>query len=254
MNTYALALWLFAGQAAAGGGEVTSQHPDPTASAVLLGLNDRKGQLLYRWSVEVSIADTVRWKSLFAQPDGTVAAEDELFLHRGALQGYRYVRWNLGERSDVWVRGDNVVFRRQMPGGDLREREEPLVDGFVAGPYFGLYLVKHWGAVVRGDTLRIRFAVADQLRSFAFRVSRDRSREGGRGELIVVRMVPSSVLLRSFVEPVYFRFTREGALLSIEGRTLPVERHGNSVVPVDALFEVRDRAALTVITQRSLRP
>jgi hypothetical protein len=61
------------------------------------------------------------------------------------------------------------------------------------------------------------------------------------------------VLYRWSVE-VSFRFTPEGALLAIEGRTLPVERRRNSVVPVDALFEVQDRAALTEITQRSLRP
>jgi hypothetical protein len=141
-----------------------------------------------------------------------------------------------------------------MPGADPREREEPLVDGFVTGPYLALYLVRHWDAVVRGDTLKIRFGVPDQLRSFAFRVSRDRSREGNRGEVIVARMSPSSALLRWFIKPIYFRFTPEGELLTIEGRTLPVEGRRNSVVPVDALFEVEDRAALSEITQRSLRP
>jgi hypothetical protein len=255
MNRNAIAaLWLIAGEAAALGGEATSRNPNAATSAVILGLGDRKGQLLYRWSVKVFISDTVRWKSAFAQPDGTLAAEDELFLHRGAFRGYRYVRWTSGERSEVWVRGGHVVFRRQLPGEYPREREEPLEDGFVTGPYLGLYLVKHWDAVVRGHTLKIRFGVPDQLRSFAFRVSRDRLREGDRGEVIVARMSPSSALIRWFIEPIYFRFTPDGALLAIEGRTLPVERRRNSMAPVDALFQVEDRAALTEITQRSLRP
>ncbi len=254
MSRYAFAVLLLIASEAAAGSEAASRNPKAAASAVLLGLGDRKGQLLYRWSLQFSMADTVRWKSSFVQPDGTLAADDELFLHRGAFRGYRYVRWTSGERSEVWVRGDKVVFRQQMPGGDRREREEPLAEGFVTGPYVALYLVKHWDAVVRGDTLKIRFGVPDQLRSFAFRVRRDRSREGDRGQVIVARMSPSSALLRWFIEPIYFRFTPQGALLGIEGRTLPVERPRNSVIPVDALFEVQDRAALAEITQRSLRP
>ena len=118
-------------------------------------------------------ADTVRWKSSFVQPDGSLAAEDDLFLNRGAFEGYRYVRWISVERPQVWVRGGTVVFRRRMPGGGSRVREEPLVDGFVTGPYLALYPVKPGLEIKSGSNPAPSSVITSTIRLPAFQALAD---------------------------------------------------------------------------------
>ncbi|MEW5980462.1 MAG: hypothetical protein AB1898_32140 [Acidobacteriota bacterium] len=128
MTRYSFALLLLIPTGArVWGGETPSRNSRVTTSAVLLGLGDRRGQVLYRF-IEPWIIDMVRWKSCLVQPAGSLATEDERFLYNGIFREYRYARWTPGQRSEAWVDGNNVVFGQQTPGGKRRERKEPVVD------------------------------------------------------------------------------------------------------------------------------
>lgn len=208
-------------------------------SATLYGTGPRAREVLYRWKLQYVEDDPNRWRSEFLHPDGSVAAEDEMYLKEGQLESYRYVRFTSGERAEVRVSGDKVLYQQDWEKKS-RRAEEPYSDNFVTGPYLVVYILRNWDLLVRGQILKVRFGVPDLLHSYEFRLAREL--RNGDGSRVIIKMTASSFLVSLFVRPVLLEFSAEQrSLRRIVGRTLPVEERGKEILAVDADLRVEQQ-------------
>ncbi len=231
----------------AGGALLRAETPTPCCpglrgemSATLYGTGPRARQVLYRWRMQYVDRDPNHWRSEFLDPGGSVAAEDEMHLREGQLESYRYVRYTSGERAEVRVSGNKVLYRQDWEKKS-RHAEEPFTSNFVTGPYLVVYILQNWDALARGKTLKVRFGVPDLLGSYEFRLARE-LRNSKEGQPVVIKMAASSFLVSLFVRPVLLEFSAEEKILRrIVGRTLPVEKRGKEILAVDADLRVEQQ-------------
>lgn len=108
---------------------------------------------------------------------------------------------------------------------------EAVTEPVVAGPTMFGFILAHWDALTRGTAVPIRFAVLERGESLAFVLARV---DGPQGRTII-RMTPSSPLVRLAVSPTYFQFdTRSRQILEYTGRVPPFERRGDTLSTLDA--------------------
>lgn len=209
---------------------------DKVASGTMYGIGERQGTLLYRWSLQYVKGNKEHWLSQYVDSSGAVAAEDELFMKDGNFKEYRYVRHTTGERADVRAEGDKIIYDQEW-GRKAKHSVEKLSANFVTGPYLFVYIQKNWNSLVRGEPLTIRFGVPDLLRSYEFRLSRDKQEEKARNkdkETVIIKVAAAGFFVRFFVDPILLEFAEsERVPRRIIGRTLPVEKHGQRVVFID---------------------
>ncbi|MCI0403413.1 MAG: hypothetical protein L0212_07810 [Acidobacteria bacterium] len=212
----------------------TRSEGECTFTATAYGVGSRNGEVLYRWELHYANADRSHWKSFFIAPDGTLAAEDDLIFTEAGFSTYRYVRHTSGERAEVRKEQGQVTYQQEWRNRK-RRAQHSYSENFVTGPYVAAHVIRNWGRLRKSESLKVRFGVPDLLRSYEFRLSRDPSREPSSGDTVVIRMAPTSFLVGLFVDPVFLEFRDDGPiLLRIVGRTLPVQRRGREIVPVDA--------------------
>lgn len=185
-----------------------------------------------RWELQRETAVPV-WRSWYRTASGEVRAEDELRWDGTGLASYRYVRVPIDEVASVTHEGGDLVYRQTLKG-DHRERREPYRPDLLVGPMPIIYVQRHWDRLGAGERLLIRYAVLDQLRSFAFRLERDGSHPANRIGRAVVRMSPDSTWLRVFVGPAYFVYSGDGRTFhALSGRMLPVAVNDGRPRPID---------------------
>ncbi len=209
---------------------------DKVASGTLYGIGERQGNLLYRWSLQYVKGNREHWLSHYVDAGGAIAAEDELFMKDGKFAEYRYMRHTTGERADVRIEGDKIIYEQEWDR-TMKHSVEKMSANFVTGPYLFVYIQKNWNSLVRGEPLTIRFGVPDLLRSYEFRLSRDKQEEKARNkdkETVIIKMAAAGFFVKFFVDPILLEFAEsEDIPRRIIGRTLPVEKHGQKVVFID---------------------
>jgi hypothetical protein len=177
--------------------------------------------LLYTWQLERDEADR-RWRSWYRTPAGELAAADEVAWDGDTFASYRYTRHVTGEVARLERRDGDLLFH-QVLGGRTREHREPADATVTVGPTVILYARRHWDLLQRGQQVTTRYAVLDQLRSFAFRLARVEDHPAAGPETAVVKMWPANPLLRLVVAPAYLLFSRDGQTFrGLIGRQLPV--------------------------------
>ena len=108
---------------------------------------------------------------------------------------------------------------------------ERVVDPVVAGPTMFGYILAHWDELTRGASLRIRFAVLERGESLGFVLDQVEAPEGRT----IIRMKPTSMLVRLAVAPTYFQFdSASRQILEYTGRVPPLERIEQRLATLDA--------------------
>lgn len=170
------------------------------------------------------------------EPSGATA------IHESALHGadYGLVSYTLhanqlGQVGTIRVEGDQVVFERVDAGG-RRTRSERIEAPVVVGPTLVGHIVRHLPELRSGAVLDVRLGVLDRLETLGFELQ---AVEGEAGETRI-RMRPSSLLLRLFIDPIHFTFdTASARLVHLEGRVPPKVRDGDGWRDLDARVEYR---------------
>ncbi len=203
-----------------------------TLSGRVYAPDARVGSVLFTWELERDLT-TGHWRSAYRTLEGTVAAEDEVLWDGDVFRSYRYTRPTIGEVASVERRGGELLYR-QVVNGTARERREPFDDRVTVGPTVIPWAQRHWDKLRAGHELTVRYAVLDQLRSFEFHLALTKEHPATAQGAAVVKMSPSSALLRLFVSPVYLLFSRDGRVFKgMIGRLLPVGVHGGKPHPID---------------------
>ncbi len=176
------------------------------------------------------------WTSVHRSYDATT---DDLLVaqaadHDAAYVLHRYVEHHqqLGIRSLVTAPDAEHLAYTSVRGARTRHRTERIDAPAVTGPTLFGFVRTHWDRLERGESIVIRFVVAERRRSYPF-VLRMSPPANGR---TTVQMRPRAPLLRLTIPPMHMRFdTQTRTILEYEGRVPP--RHEGQ--PVDGRVHYR---------------
>lgn len=133
------------------------------------------------------------------------------------LLGFEERHRQRNQESRLLVEVDRLRFERRPLGGDgaTKVREEPLREPVVVGPTLFGFVRTHLDALRRGKTVFIRFAAADQGRTYRFGLRAE------DGPVTRVTMRATSWLVRLGIAPMTITF-EEGRATSYCGRVPPL--------------------------------
>ena len=200
---------------------------------------DARGHAIFRYT-RSSVAEGARWTSIHRTFDTTtqalVVAQAARHDPSYALREYVEDHLQLGIRSVVYSPDPDHLQYTTQTGERIRHRSERIDAPAVTGPTLFGFVRAHWERLEGGETIEVRFVVAERRRSYAFEL-RMFAAEGGR---TTVEMLPRSRMLRASMAPIRMHFEpRRRTILAYDGRIPPRKDRR----PVDAHVEYRHRAA-----------
>lgn len=146
------------------------------------------------------------------------------------LQRADMIHRQTGATASVVMMGEEAVYTLNDGTHETTARER-LEAPLVAGPTMFGYILAHWAALTRGETLPIRFAVLERGESIGFALERVEAPEGRT----IIRMKPTSLVVRLAVAPTYFQFdTASRRILEYTGRVPPLEQIDGQLETLDA--------------------
>jgi len=135
------------------------------------------------------------------------------------LEHFEEVQGQTGTVSSVTVRADGTLRFRVQRGEEREDRSEGHGDPVVVGPTLFGFVLEHWDALERGETLPVRFAVADQARSYAFTLRRTAATD----EATTVTLAASDFFVSLGIEPMQLVFDRGSRrIVRYTGRVPPL--------------------------------
>lgn len=167
-------------------------------------------------------------------PNGAIAlAESALHDADYRLSEYTLHANQLGQTGSVRVDGDKVSFHVASAAGH-RYKVERTRGPVVTGPTLVGFIVRHLDELRTDKSIGVRMAILDRLETIGFTLQQVSSQPGQTQ----VRMRASALLMRLFIDPVYFTFdSATGKLLHLEGRVPPKVRGGDEWKDFDARVE-----------------
>lgn len=164
---------------------------------------------------------------------GKVVATEKLTEVDGKFYSYAYNRLNAGEGGDVTLKGDTLYYKYTKQGKTkTKEREVP--ENYVVGAGLTSHVRGRWNEILAAKELHIRYGVVDRLDIYRFKLFKTGSGKLNGKDTIHVQMMPATWLISKLVDPLYFKFSADGAdVYEIEGRTILLKQVGKKWKPLD---------------------
>ncbi len=205
----------------------------PTLEGILYEVDSNQEEMIFTLRLESS-EDGQHRRAEYRTPRGNVVTTQELLLEGGEFKRFNLVHHEAGQVGQVRRIGERVEFS-YTKNGKTRTRSEGLVPNFVIGPMVVPYIQSHWKDLVAGEKLEIRFGVPHRLRSYRFRIVREKRTRWRGQDAVVLKVRPSNFILSKFVDPIYFTFSPDGrSVLEFVGRTAPLQHIGGRWRPTVA--------------------
>lgn len=172
-------------------------------------------------------------------PDGATPIVDQRAVHsaRYRLHEFEEVHHQTGMTSAVQVRADGSLEFMRSKGRRVRTRSEGPGAPVVVGPTLFGVVREHFTELARGETIEIRFAVPERLRSYVFTLRRSKA----DATTTTIEMVAQSPFVRRSVGPMTMVFqTDDKTIVRYTGR-VPPRLRGNR--PMNARVEYTQVAA-----------
>jgi hypothetical protein len=162
------------------------------------------------------------------------AALIQMATHDAAykLKDYTEYQFQLGEVGSVNITGTTAQFRL-LSGESEKQAQETVSLPVVVGPTLYGFVFQNWEKLLSGDSVDFRFAVISRLETVGFILQKVISSDN----LVRIRMKASSPFIALIVDPIYFTFSADRHLVSLEGRVPTKLKRGNSWVDLDAFVE-----------------
>ena len=152
---------------------------------------------------------------------------EPMLLHRAThsdayeVSSFEVVSSQTGMTGAMRVDDSQVSFA-VTKNGRTRTRTEPRTQPVVVGPTLFGTTVRHWDALVAGETIGVRFAVVERLRTYPFTLRLlDANTETTRFELRADQRI-----VRASVPPMVITFdTHTRRVVRYEGRVPPKDEH-----------------------------
>lgn len=200
------------------------------------GSDGKKELYNYEHFEDVDGAKTF-YNNQFKDLNGELAVKEQVVFENGGLKSFEVEHKQLGENGKIEVRDGKIYFDYERAGKKEKQAEEKLVDNFVVGPTLVSYVHKNWEALVnKGDTVHMRFGVAERQETVGFKIFKDSEKKEGDKDLIVMKMKASSFVIAALVSPLYFYFDKNTKkLMKLDGRTIPKMKKDGKWEDLDAV-------------------
>ncbi|HLX96765.1 MAG TPA: hypothetical protein VKU37_13560 [Verrucomicrobiae bacterium] len=179
----------------------------------------------------------------FFRTNGVLAAVDKVTYESNQVVAYRMQDFQARVSGTVWVAPDpedparKQIFIGYGPGlipprGNAQNLPSDIVYDDTVYPF----MMDHWDALMRGDTVKFHFISFEWERTFVFQFVKTGESVQDNRSVIQITMQPTSLLLAPFVDPLVFTVEKAGPhhILSYTGRTTPRIQRGGSWKYLDA--------------------
>jgi hypothetical protein len=201
--------------------------PELQLKGTLYKLGSNRQEKLYTW--DMKICPNV-WTSNYYRLDGKLAVQDTTRFNGQRFAEYSYVRYTIGEKASVKVKGRQLEFKHERDG-ETQSETLTTSDVFLTGPAVFAFIQQHLKELQGGAEFEFKYGVLDRLDYFTFELSRD-GKAGG--ETSRIKISATSLFVRMAVSPIYVTLSKDGKFRGITGRSIVIEKDGKQFRPIDA--------------------
>jgi len=203
---------------------------DETFSADLYDLSGKTKLFTYEGSRTFK-GDEMTYATTFKDLQGNVAAQEKIVSNKLVLVKYEADRPSAGDKGVVEVHGTGLWFT-YTENNKTTTKKEPFKPNTMVSATLLPYLQENVDSVVAGKDLVFPFAVWFRQETVNFKVSFDKE-DGGN---LIFKMVPTNLLYRSLVDPIYFILDKSSKkIVQLKGRTMPKIHENGHVKEADVL-------------------
>jgi hypothetical protein len=197
----------------------------------------------------------------YTYPDGKPAARERVLYNGDDLQTYELDELQTGGHGRANIKPDsnnpakNILSfdysKDSASRGNPKRSSEPLRTDTLNNDMVGPFLASHWDALVKGQEVKCRMIVLPRRETVGFRFIKDSESQwqgkpqigGSAGRaatgsvpIVILRMEPTSAVIRALIDPLHFKIEKEGAhrVLEYSGRTTPKVKSANKWENLDA--------------------
>jgi hypothetical protein len=193
----------------------------------------------------------------YTNPDGKLAARERVHYNGDDMQAYELQELQTGEYDRATVNPNSANPARKTLSfesskdlasrGSPRRASEPLRNDTLNNDMVGPFLTSHWDALVKGEEVKCRMIVVPRRETVGFRFVKESESQwkgGSAGRaatgfvpIVILRMEPTSPVIRALIDPLHFKIEKGGAhrVLEYSGRTTPKTKLGSKWADLDAI-------------------
>jgi hypothetical protein len=222
-------------------------YEEPKTLTGTIYSSDRK-TVLFKFSRQLSRSGTeLKVLREYSYPDGKLAAQERVVYEGNDFRSYELEELQTGGYGRATVRPDPTDpakkalsleyskdnASRAAPGRSSETLQGDTLNNDMVGPF----LAAHWDALRKGEEVKCRFIVLSRRETVGFRFVKESESQLQGKPMIILRMEPTSPLIRPLVDALHFKIEKEGAhrVLEYSGRTTPKIRSGNKWKDLDAV-------------------
>lgn len=209
-----------------------------------LGTGRAKPVFDYKRTETTSPDGKLEVTAVFHNMDGTPAFTEKLEAQGSRVITYDWQHLQMGDSGHVEVKGSKAHYS-YTHGGKTDTSDDTIDANFVIGPTLIYYLQDHWKELRDGKDVDVRIGVPDRMSDFGFKFNVTKTEKTPKGEVVNVRLKPTSIFVSAVVSPIYFEFSADGkALLSSRGMSLlKIKRDGKwSELKAETVFDPAPQA------------
>ncbi|HRK07338.1 MAG TPA: hypothetical protein PLZ57_06180 [Pseudobdellovibrionaceae bacterium] len=217
----------------------------PNFSAKIFALKKRD-QMLFTMKNEFSVTgDQKTYVSTYLSPEGRELVREtstfQISEGREVLKKFRVEQLQLETDGFVELSEGKARFSFTK-AGKTQTAEESVGEDFVVSSTLVAHLrqPKNWERLLKGERVRVRFAVIDRRETVGFEFFKVKEVEVQGRKAIAVKMKASSLIISAIVDPLHFYIDLENGLL--------LEMEGRSAVKVGEVGKWKDFDGYTVYT------
>jgi hypothetical protein len=173
-------------------------------------------------------------------PSGKLALREDSYVKDGVLDHLKIEQFQLQETFEVIQTGKKAVFKAYTMNGDQliplrKDQTEDVTESFVAGPGLEHYILRHWKELMDGETLHIRFALAERADTVGLKLFKTKFERNGDQETAYLKMKPSSIFIAAIADPVEIIVdAKRMRILKFIGRSPLKKTENGKLKPLDA--------------------
>lgn len=172
-------------------------------------------------------------RTVYKDLNGEVLVEETMTLKNDQLQRYDVEQKQLNQQAWIEVSEKDVIFNLKKPRKNNYPQTYKKPENFVVNPQIVPFIKSHWESLNNGKEERIHLGVWNRQEAIRFALIKDSS---STTEQLVIKMSPTSLIIRAAVAPIYFTFDTQTKNLKLyKGRTSPKMKSGGSFSDYDAL-------------------
>jgi hypothetical protein len=172
--------------------------------------------------------------STYKDLTGAMAVEEKATMKGSALIKYEVEQKQISTKGVVEVKDGKIYFSKTQDG-KTKTSDEKLKGDFVISSTLVKFVGEKWKEIMAGETIPIRFAAWERLETVGFEFTKVGEEKIGDIKAVIVRMKPSSFIIASIVNPIFFKFYPDGSkLVEMKGRVAPKKQYGDAWKDLDA--------------------